>query len=212
MDTNRVSLKVLIIEDNPGDLVLLDCYLHEQFKNPDVAVARNFNDAEKAFLKSLYNFDVVLLDLSLPDKCGGELIEEVLTLSSNVPVIVLTGYTDINFGARTLGMGISDYILKDELTAALLYKSIIYTLERKKSTDALREISWIQSHMVRAPVARILGLIPLLGEIDESTTEIIHYLSASANELDRAIKTITKKITLRDLDQNQDTTKVISTN
>src|SRR6202000_1221748 len=84
-------------------------------------------------------FDVILLDLPLPDKTGLPLINEVVTLSPGIPVIVLTGYTDIAFSVKSLALGIADYLLKDELTTMMLYKSIIYSTERKKVMLALEE-------------------------------------------------------------------------
>jgi signal transduction histidine kinase len=61
----------------------------------------------------------------------------VVDLSAESPVIVLTGYSDLSFGVKSLALGISDYILKEELTAALLHKSISYSRERKKISSEL---------------------------------------------------------------------------
>jgi PAS domain S-box-containing protein len=60
----------------------------------------------------------------------------------------------------------------------------------------LKEISWMQSHVVRAPLARIMGLVPLLMELKENSPEkdeALQYLALSANELDEVIKSITYK-------------------
>lgn len=53
----------------------------------------------------------------MPDKTGLTLIKEIVELCSITPVIVLTGYADCDFGVRSLSLGISDYMLKEELTA-----------------------------------------------------------------------------------------------
>jgi signal transduction histidine kinase len=68
------------------------------------------------------------------------LIQEIVEISLNAPVIVLTGYTDFEFGVKSLSSGASDYILKDELTSLSLYKSIVYSMERKRIISDL-EIS-----------------------------------------------------------------------
>jgi signal transduction histidine kinase len=60
-----------------------------------------------------------------------------MSICDNTPVIVLTGYDDSDFGLKSLSLGISDYLLKDELTSLTLYKSIVYSSERKKITSAL---------------------------------------------------------------------------
>jgi len=62
--------------------------------------------------------------------------------------------------------------------------------------ENLREISWIQSHVVRAPLARILGLVPMVTDLNESAEErakMSEYLMSSATELDDLIKKITEK-------------------
>jgi K+-sensing histidine kinase KdpD len=65
----------------------------------------------------------------------------------------------------------------------------------------MREISWIQSHVVRAPLARIMGLLPLVKELSGNNDErekMFEYLLSSANELDDLIKNITDKTTRAD--------------
>lgn len=60
----------------------------------------------------------------------------------------------------------------------------------------LREISWIQSHIVRAPLARIMGLVNLLtehAENGEANKELLGYITTSANELDEIIREIVEK-------------------
>ncbi|MFX8373853.1 response regulator, partial [Acinetobacter baumannii] len=79
------------------------------------------------------------LDLSLPDKTVSLIITEILALVQNIPVIILTGYTDIEFSIKSIAQGISDYLIKDELNALMLYKSILYCLERKKRSAQLKE-------------------------------------------------------------------------
>ncbi|WP_211339695.1 PAS domain S-box protein [Mucilaginibacter gracilis] len=59
--------------------------------------------------------------------------------------------------------------------------------------EKIREISWIQSHVIRSPLARILGLIPLISEKYNDGEVMITYLQQSANELDDVIKSITDK-------------------
>ena len=69
----------------------------------------------------------------------------------------------------------------------------------EEQNEKLREISWIQSHVVRAPLARILGLISLIKDLKANgieKEEIMDYLEISANELDRVIREITDKTTV----------------
>ncbi|RKR84987.1 PAS domain S-box-containing protein [Mucilaginibacter gracilis] len=69
----------------------------------------------------------------------------------------------------------------------------------EEQNDRLREISWIQSHIVRAPLARILGLVPLIENPAESLDEkekMLEYMLQSARDLDDVIKNITEKTTI----------------
>nr|WP_294897637.1 PAS domain S-box protein [uncultured Pedobacter sp.] len=132
MPTDKKEYKILLIEDNPGDFTLVEELLLEQIETLDLTWVKNYKETKK-ILEQQHNFDVILLDLSLPDKTGLSLINGIVSLSLHIPIIVLTGYEDLNFGAKSLSLGISDYILKDDLTSLILYKSIIYSSERKRS-------------------------------------------------------------------------------
>jgi len=131
--------KILVIEDNPGDFALVEEFLFEKIESPSIVHAKNFRDAKEILLLENDKFDTILLDLSLPDKKGEELILEMIAICQNIPVIVLTGYADFAFGIKSLSLGISDYILKEELTALSLYKSILYSIERKRGIEELEE-------------------------------------------------------------------------
>ncbi|TDN82155.1 PAS domain S-box-containing protein [Salegentibacter sp. 24] len=133
------ELKVLVIEDNPGDFILIEDYLSEEHNALELQRAETFKSA-KSLLKVPSNFDTILLDLSLPDINDTEiLVKEILALSYGAPVIVLTGYTNKEYGVKTLSWGVSDYLLKDEISASNLSKSIHYSMERKKVQRQLYE-------------------------------------------------------------------------
>ncbi|OEY73923.1 PAS domain S-box protein [Salegentibacter salarius] len=132
MIQNSGELKVLVMEDNPGDFILIEDYLSEEHAALELQRAENFKMA-KEMLQASKNFDTVLLDLSLPDIKNTEtLVKEILALANGAPVVVLTGYTNKDYGMKTLSWGVSDYLLKDEINASNLSKSIHYSIERKK--------------------------------------------------------------------------------
>ena len=132
-------LKILVIEDNLGDFILIEDYLNEIQSDVVIKRAATFEDA-KDILKTEVQLDAVLLDLSLPDADDRELlVKNIVEFSNDCAVIVLTGFGDRDFGVKTLSLGISDYLLKDELTVSQLSKSIFYSIERKKSQIQLSE-------------------------------------------------------------------------
>ncbi|MCH7396969.1 PAS domain S-box protein [Belliella sp. DSM 107340] len=128
--------KVLIIEDNMGDFVLISDYLEEVFSKLLIDQVKTYKEFLK---KNPTEYDVILLDLSLPDKDGENLVNEVLMYSENVPVIVLTGYSDKGFAIKSISLGTADYLLKDEMKPDILQKSIIYAIERKKVFNQLED-------------------------------------------------------------------------
>ncbi len=135
-DKNQYS--ILVIEDNSGDFLLIEDYLDERMKHPGIQHVKYFKEA-KALLETANHFNVILLDLSLTDKTGEALIKEVIFLAGDIPVIILTGYSDVDFSIKSLSLGVADYLLKDDITANALYKSIIYNIERKKINLQLKE-------------------------------------------------------------------------
>ncbi len=139
MRKDKNIYKILVIEDNPGDFVLVEDYLNEQILEPVIERATNFAQAQSILKNADKHFDVILLDLTLPDKSGKELIKEMLPLTGEKPLIVLTGNSNIDFSIQSISEGVSDYLIKDELNAASLYKSIIYCIERKRAIQQLKE-------------------------------------------------------------------------
>ncbi len=139
MEKDKNAYKILVIEDNPGDFALIEDFLEEQMVSPEIVQAKNFKEGRSLLVEEKLAVNVILLDLSLPDKSGENLIMEIIALSSGIPIIVLTGYPDISFSVKSLSLGVSDYLLKDELSASNLYKSILYSIERKKKSAELEE-------------------------------------------------------------------------
>lgn len=129
-----------VIEDSRGDFVLIEEYLNEQFKIPSITRAATFKEAQRIFENVPDgSFDCILLDLSLPDKSGEDLIQAVVEMSGNTPVVVLTGYTNLDFSVKSLAKGISDYLLKDEVSPQLLHKTIIFSIKRSVYSDKIKE-------------------------------------------------------------------------
>jgi PAS domain S-box-containing protein len=138
MIKDKKPYRILVIEDNRGDLAIVEDFLAEQILAPVIVYAGNFKQASALLSAADKPFDVILLDLSLADKSGQDLVTEMLRIADACPIIILTGYTDIDFSIKSISQGILDYLLKDDLTAVALYKSIIYAIERKKSISELK--------------------------------------------------------------------------
>src|SRR5690606_22644471 len=130
MTKDDQPLSILVIEDNPGDFLLIDDYLIEKFSAIRVTQIQTFESA-KAKLGTSEKVDVILLDLGLPDMQGEMLVQGLLEHCGDIPIIILTGYSDIELSRKLLSQGISDFLIKDEINPEIIYKAIIYALERK---------------------------------------------------------------------------------
>ena len=128
------NLSVLVIEDNIGDQILIEDYLNELILQPSLEYARSFREAKEILSERAEDIDVILLDLSLPDRDGNQLIVEILAICKE-----LTGNYNLESAIQSLSMGVSDYLLKNEYNASSLCKSILYSIERKKLFLKLKE-------------------------------------------------------------------------
>ncbi|KAF3891199.1 response regulator [Tolypothrix bouteillei VB521301] len=131
-------MKVLLVEDNPGDVRLLQEFLLEV---PSVEfVLKQVQQLDEA-LKSLEeeSFDVILLDLLLPDSQGLETFVKIHCQTPAIPVIVLTGFNDENLAINAMQQGAQDYLVKGQVNGDLLFRSMRYAIERQRTEEALRQ-------------------------------------------------------------------------
>lgn len=130
MRKDSLPLKVLIIEDNPDDFVMVEDFLLKKFDSIKIFSSTSFENAKVHFAPTC-NADVILLDLGLPDLRGSKLVENIQELCTSVPIIVLTGYREIELARQLLSRGVYDFLIKDEINPEILYKTIVYAVERK---------------------------------------------------------------------------------
>jgi DNA-binding NtrC family response regulator len=100
-------VRVLFIDDDPKAQATLAMVLEERY-----SVLPALTAAEGLRLLGEREPDVVLLDIDLPDRDGLDLLEELLARPCAPPVIMLTGYGDVQFVKRAIQAGAYDYILK----------------------------------------------------------------------------------------------------
>jgi PAS domain S-box-containing protein len=124
------NFSALIIEDNLGDFILIEDYLQEKFEKITLVHCQDYTTSVDYMKNSKEKFSVILLDLNLPDLGGIDLINSVLAKSAQVPIIILTGYSDLAMAKISLQIGVYDYLLKDEINPDILFKTIIFSLNR----------------------------------------------------------------------------------
>jgi signal transduction histidine kinase len=128
---------VLLVEDDLIAAMRVGRLLARGGPAATVRTAATLAEAEVAFGEEAY--DLVLLDLSLPDAFGVDLIEAVRRLAPDAALVVLTGLHDDKLARAALQHGAQDYLHKDRVTAATLARSLRYALERQRWAVALAE-------------------------------------------------------------------------
>jgi DNA-binding response OmpR family regulator len=134
------ELKVLLLEDNPGDAFLMKFYLGES-----TSPVFNVSHAEtvKGALDLLAEgpFDIILSDMNLPDSFGVDTIKTLLNKFPGNLVIVLTGLTDEEVGLETVRYGAQDFLTKGKFDSKVLISSVMFAFERFKLNRQLDSVS-----------------------------------------------------------------------
>jgi diguanylate cyclase (GGDEF)-like protein/PAS domain S-box-containing protein len=132
------KIRVLLVEDDEDDYILTQELLADiQDLVLDLSWISNFEDALKALLCGTY--DVCLCDYQLGSHDGIEFLDALTQSNTTVPVIMLTGQEDREIDVAAMQAGAADYLVKSEITAQLLERSIRYTLNHTRTLAALRE-------------------------------------------------------------------------
>jgi len=131
------ELRLLVVEDDPVDRTMLNRLL----KRSSLAVAEiNCVDRVARALECVgqSSFDVILLDLGLPDSEGMDAVMQLQAEAPDIPIIVLTGLDDEEAATRAVQKGVQDFLVKGQVDGNLLVRSIRYALERKKAERELQ--------------------------------------------------------------------------
>ncbi|MCU7496971.1 MAG: PAS domain S-box protein [Ignavibacteria bacterium] len=133
----RKEIRILQIEDNPGDVRLIKEMLKDVRQGrlvlnhaADLASGIEFLNSNEC--------DLVLLDLGLPDSTGLKTLERLHEAKRVVPVVIMTGLDDEELGFEAVKMGAQDYLVKGQIDSNILLRSIRYAIERKRIDEKLR--------------------------------------------------------------------------
>jgi len=131
-------IKVLLVEDNPGDVRLLQEFLREITSvRVELLPVGRLDEALNCLNGN--RFDVILLDLSLPDSQNLETVIIAHRQIPETPIIVLTGLDDENLAIRAMQEGAQDYLVKGQVNGDLLVRSMRYAIERQLAKSARRQ-------------------------------------------------------------------------
>ncbi len=134
-----MTLRILLIEDDPGDAGLIEAYLRPaRFSGqaPQVMIAASLNEA-RGMLKER-SPDLILLDLALPDSAGLATVSTVHGLAPGIPIVVLSGHRDAEFEAEVLEAGAQDYLVKGEFDPEHISRAIRHARTRARLEARLK--------------------------------------------------------------------------
>jgi len=136
--------KVLLVEDNPDDADFLRMSIRKYSDSVDITHKSMIADAVAVLEDE--RFDVVLLDLNLPDGRGAECVEKIHKADELVPIVVLSGHDDEDFAVEILNQGVQDYLVKWEGDGRIFLRAIRYAIERKRAENKvnyLARLDWL---------------------------------------------------------------------
>ena len=224
-------LDILLIEDNPADVLLFEEYIDaSDLAGSRIVAVTSLQEATHQLQAT--PFDIIILDLSLPDNWGQDTLCRAQEAFTGFPVIILSGTEDLALAKVSVHGGIQDYLVKGCINAMLLARSINYAIERNTlmtqkaaveqhlvernhyleiANRRLEQFAYTVSHTLRAPLARILGLTQIIRyePLNEEACQLVTLIDQSAQTLDGSIRDLMDLLIIqKDADQRVDSIDV----
>ena len=178
--SEAAAVTLLLIEDDPGDAVLVEEMASDAMIEFAITWARSLDEARTRLGETLP--DCIVLDLNLPDAHGLDALGAVQRYAAGVPVIVMTGLAEEQAGLTAVAEGAQDYLVKGVVDAELLTRSVRYAIERKRAEQAAAALrASEQRSRENARLERGLLPVPLLRS--ESVDVVTRYRTGRAGGL-----------------------------
>ena len=179
----KSNLRVLAIEDSRDDADLVR-FMLDRAQDPGFTVVNAQRLAEGLQYLQEQTFDVVLLDLGLPDSVGIDAVRAVRKACPEVPLIVLSGWDDEEVAVKTLQMDVQDYLTKGKFDGNLLVRSIRYARERKR---VIMELQASEARFRRLSESGVIGIayFDIKGRISDGNDTFLKMIGYSREELEK---------------------------
>ncbi|MDE2029213.1 MAG: GGDEF domain-containing response regulator [Alphaproteobacteria bacterium] len=136
MKTSSSPLRILLIDDSRGDALLIGKAIRQtmpEIERVDTAVSL----ADALRVLSQTQFDIALLDRSLPDVVDNSGLQSIQNMAPKLPVIFLTAYKNETAAVEAIEEGAQDYIFKDQIDGHAIKRAICYAIVRKRFENEL---------------------------------------------------------------------------
>lgn len=157
-------LRLLLVEDNPGDARLVGELLGEgHLAETEVSWEQSLDDGLAALREA--TFDVVVADLGLPDSEGEATVARIVESAPGIPLVVLTGRQDNEIALRALEAGASEFLQKNELGPGNLTLVVEWAMQRRK-LESEAEAQWQLSHAILNSLSQHIAVLDADGVIE----------------------------------------------
>jgi diguanylate cyclase (GGDEF)-like protein len=178
-DMNKVKTRVLLVEDNPGEARALQEAIQEA-AGSDFSMETTGRLANALKILGDGGFDVVLLDLTLPDEHGLDTFLKLKAQATRVPVVVLIGREEEMLALEAVRHGAQDYLFKGGISGRSVVQSMRHAIDLKRAEEALKDLTF----RLEAATSRLEVLANL-----DALTEVLNRAGlerALQSEFDRA--------------------------
>ena len=203
-------LNIFIIEDDEADILELRRALKKGLSKVTQYNITTANSTDKALtIAENNNFDLIFLDLNLPDSNQLETLSKIYDIYPHTPIIVLTGYEDDKVAKQAMEIGAQEYLLKGELPPEFIARCITSSMIRKKSELKLIQISENKSnflsnmsHEIRTPLNVISGTTEIIKE-KSTNSEIDRYVEILNNSVEALLSLVNNIIDLSKIEADE---------
>ncbi|MDZ7955308.1 MAG: hybrid sensor histidine kinase/response regulator [Nostoc sp. DedQUE12b] len=166
------SVKILLIEDNLASARLLQEFL-TQAQSQEFTLVHVMRLGEALQELSQCNYDVILLDLTLPDSQGLSSLPPLIDQAPSTPIVVLTNTNDEELAIEAVRQGAQDYLVKRQVNVDVLVRSLRYAIERKQVLESLRTVNETLQTRVEERTAELVKA----NELNQFKSEFVSMLS-----------------------------------